>query len=97
MTVPIARDQVAGLLVRYPRVSDAEVRLILDFLRTGRHLDVGLLCGDDALQPQLDSFMDDHGKHLRVSVVEGAAVIATIAGLLVACWFVWEAVKPGFV
>ena len=80
----LTREQVADLLSRYPRVSDAEARLILRFLRSGRHLDVGMLTGDEQLKPQLDLFM-----------AETAAVVATIAGFLVACWLVWEAIKPG--
>lgn len=91
----LTREQAADLLSRYPRVSDAEAKLILRFLRTGRHLDVGMLTGDEALKPQLDRFMDDHGKHLRVSAGETAAVVAAIAGFLVACWLVWEVIKPG--
>jgi hypothetical protein len=91
----LTREQVADLLCRYPRVSDAEARLILRFLRSGRHLDVGMLTGDEALKPQLDLFMDDHGRHLRVGAGETAAVVASIAGFLVACLLVWEAIKPG--
>ena len=94
-TRPLTREQAADLLFRYPRVSEAEARLILGFLRNGRHLDVGMVTGDERLRPQLDSFMDDHGKHLRVGFGEATAVIAAIAGFLLACWFVWETVKPG--
>lgn len=90
----LTRAQAADLLFRYPHVSDAEAKLILCFLRTGRHLDVGMLTGDEALKPQLDRFMDDHGKHLRVSAGETAALAAAIAGFLVACWLVWEVIKP---
>jgi hypothetical protein len=89
------REQVTDLLCRYPKVSDAEARLIVRFLRTGRHLDVGMLTGDEALKPQLERFMDEHGKHLRVGASETAAVVATIAGLLLACWIIWETIKPG--
>ena len=91
----LTREQAGDLLLRYPRVSDAEARLILGFLRHGRHLDVGMLTADETLKPQLDSFMRDHGKHLRVSFGEGSAVVAAIAGFLILCWLVWEVVKPG--
>jgi hypothetical protein len=88
------RQDIAELVRRYPHVSDAEARQIVTFLRTGRHLDVGMLAGDDTLKPQLDRFMTDHAKDLRVGFWEGSAVIATIAGFLGLCWLVWEAVKP---
>ena len=88
------RCQAAELVRRYPSVSDDEVELILHFLRRGRHLDVGMVTGDESLRPQLDLFMADHGKELRVSLVEGSAAVAAIAGFLLVCWLIWEAVKP---
>lgn len=91
----LTRQQAADLLSRYPHVSDAEAKRILAFLRTGRHLDVGMLTADEQLKPRLDSFMHDHRKHLRVGIGEGAAVVAAIAGFLVICWLIWEALRPG--
>ncbi|HEX6071414.1 MAG TPA: hypothetical protein VFY95_00190 [Sphingomicrobium sp.] len=85
------REQVAGLLARYPNVSTQDSRTILDFLRTGRHLDVGLLTANDKLKPNLDAFMRDHQAHFRVKIGEGAAVIAGIAALLAILWLIWEA------
>ena len=90
----LTRGQAADLLERYPRVSDAEARLIVDFLRKGRHLDVCIITADEALKPQLDSFMADHSKHFRIGLGEGSAVVAAIAAFLTVCWLVWEAVKP---
>ncbi len=89
-----ARLEIADLVRRYPQVSDPEAKRILRFLRTGRHLDVGMLTADETLKPQLDRFMADHAKDLRVGFWEGTAVIAAIAGFLVLCWLVWEAVRP---
>jgi len=89
------RQQAADLISRYPHVSQSEAKLIVDFLRTGRHLDVGMLTADDRLKPQLDSFMHDHRRDLRVGFGEGAAVVGGIAAFLLACWLAWEAVKPG--
>jgi hypothetical protein len=90
----LTRDQAADLLQRYPHVSDAEVKLILTFLRKGRHLDVGMITGDDALKPQLDRFMADHAKHFRLGFFEGTRVVAAMAAFLGLCWLVWETVKP---
>lgn len=91
----LTRDGAADLLTRYPQVSDIEAKAILAFLRKGRHLDVGMLTADEQLKPYLDRFMEDHGKHLRVSVGEATAVIVAIAGLFLALGLVWEAIKPG--
>lgn len=90
----LTREEVSDLLQRYPRISDAETKSILTFLRKGRHLDVGILTADEALKSQLDSFAADHAKHLNVGVGEASAVVAAIAGFLALCWLVWEAVKP---
>jgi hypothetical protein len=95
--IRLTPEEVADLLSRYPHVSASEAKLILTFLRSGRHLDVGMLTADDGLKPQLDSFMADHARHFRVGFGEGAAVVAGIAALLALCWLVWEAIKPGAV
>lgn len=89
----LSRDEVADLLSRYPRVSDAEAKLILAFLRKGRHLDVGMLTGDVAMKPHLDRFMADNGKHFRVGLFEGTAVVAAIIGFLVSFWLIWEVAR----
>ena len=90
----LTREQAADLISRYPHVSDAEAKLILTFLRKGRHIDVGILTADDELRPQLDSFMADHANHFRVGFFEGSAVVAAIAAFLAVCWLIWEALKP---
>ena len=90
----LSREQAADLITRYPHVSEREARLILAFLRKGRHLDVGIITADEALKLQLDRFMADHSKHFRIGFGEGSAVVAAIAAFLAVCWLVWEAVKP---
>jgi hypothetical protein len=90
----LTREQASGLIARYPHVTDAEAKLILTFLRKGKHLDLGILSADESLKPQLDSFTADHAKHLRVGVGEASALVAAIAGFLALCWLLWEAVKP---
>ena len=90
----LARDEVADLLERYPHVSDIDAKRILTFLRKGRHLDVGIVMGDESLKPHLDRFTADHSKHLRVGIGEGTAVVVAIVGFLTACWLAWEAIKP---
>jgi hypothetical protein len=90
----LTREQASDLIARYPHVTDAETKLILTFLRKGRHLDLGILSADESLKPQLESFTADHAKHLRVGIGEASALVAAIAGFLALCWLVWEAVKP---
>ena len=95
--IRLNRQEAAGLLSRYPHVSEAETELILTFLRTGRRLDVGMVTADEKLKARLGHFMNDHGKRLRIGFGEGAVVVSAIVGFLVLCWLVWEALKPGAV
>jgi hypothetical protein len=85
------RERVSDLLSRYPRVSSEEAGEILTFLRTGRHLDVGLLTSNVALKPKLDAFMEDHKSHFRVKWGEGTLVVAGIAAFIAILWLVLEA------
>ena len=93
-TIRLSREQAADLLFRYPHVSDSEAKLILGFLRNGRHLDVGILTADEKLKPQLDSFMADHAKHFRIGFLEASAVVAAITGFLLFCLIIFEAMTP---
>ncbi len=85
------RERVADLLSRYPKVTADESAEILTFLRTGRHLDVGLLTSNEKLQPQLDAFMEQHKSHFRVKWGETMLVVAGIVALIAIFWLIWEA------
>jgi hypothetical protein len=92
-----SREQVAELLARYPKVSKNENREILEFMKTGRHLDIGLLTSNEKLRPNLDAFMEAHKKHFRVGFGEATAVVAMIVAFLLAAWLFWELVGPSAV
>jgi hypothetical protein len=81
-----SRERVSRLLFHYPRVSDQQSREILDFLRSARHLDLGLLTTNEQIRPQLDAFMADHKRHFRLKWTEGLAVVGGIALLLATLW-----------
>jgi hypothetical protein len=89
--IRVDRERATDLLERYPRVSREEIREIITFLRTGRHLDVGLLTSNDRLRPNLDAFMHDHKAHFRVKWGEAVAVLAGMIALLAIFWLIWEA------
>jgi hypothetical protein len=84
-------ERVADLVSRYPGVTEDEAQEIVTFMRTGRHLNVGLLTADDAIRRKLDAFMHDHKADFRVKWWESAAVTGGIAAALIAFWLVWEA------
>jgi hypothetical protein len=89
-SMTVGRERISGLLSRYPELSEQETREILDFLRTGRHLDVGLLTSDEALRPKLDAFMEEHKSHFRLGFGEGTLVTGAIVALIVLLWIAWE-------
>lgn len=84
------RERISELVYRYPRVSADEAKEILTFLRTGKHLDVGMLTSNDRLRPQLAAFMEDHKKEFGVKWSEAAALVSAIVALLFGLWFVRE-------
>jgi len=84
------RERVSDLLSRYPKVTGDESAEILTFLKTGRHLDVGLLTADEQLKPNLDAFMEDHKYHFQVKWGETALVVAGIAAVIAILWLLWE-------
>ena len=86
----MTRDHAAALLTRYPRVSKDESRALLIFLKTARHLDVGLLSCDEMIRPRLDAFIADHKKQLGVTVAEASWMIGLIGAFLIVCWLLWE-------
>jgi hypothetical protein len=88
------RERVAALLARYPKVSKNENREILEFMKNGRHIEIGLLTSDEKLQPNLDAFMENHKRDFRVSFGEVAAVASMIAAFLLAAWLFWELIAP---
>jgi hypothetical protein len=89
-----SRQQTAELLGRYPDISEAERAEIVSFMRTGRHIDIGLLTSNDALRPKIDAFMADHKKDMRLGSSEIVTVVAAVVAFLALCWLVWEAIAP---
>jgi len=85
------RDRVAGLISRYPQVSEKDRKEILEFLKEARHLEIGLLTSNDNVRPQLDAFMEDHKRHFRLGVLDLVRLLALIGAIVMVCWLVWEA------
>ena len=85
------RDRVAGLISRYPHVSEKDRKEILEFLKEARHLEIGLLTSNDNVRPQLDAFMEDHKRHFRLGVLDLVRLLALIGAIVMVCWLVWKA------
>ena len=91
------RHRTAELVARYPDLSKEETAQVVDFLRNGSSLDIGLLTSQVELRPQLDAFMAEHKKKLQLGIGEATAAVAGIIAFLALCWLVWEAFAPGAV
>jgi hypothetical protein len=89
-----SRDRIAEIIARYPRLSEPEVRQVIDFLKNARHLEIGLLTANQKLRPKLDAFMQEHKGQFGVSLWEATAAIGAIAAFVMACWLFWEAARP---
>ena len=85
------RERIAGLLWDYPRIGSRETGEILAYLKSARHLDVGLLSSDSRIGAKLERFMKEHKSHFQLSVGEAVAAIAVIVGILSIAWLIWEA------
>jgi hypothetical protein len=85
------RERIASLLGEYPNVTSDEAQDILAYLKTARHLDLGLLSSDERVAAKLDRFMDAHRSHFQLRTGEVITVVAVIVGLLAIAWLVWEA------
>lgn len=87
----VHRERASELMARYPKVSEDEAREILQFVRTGRHLDTGLLSSDDRMRRKLESVMKYQDADPRVNWREGAAVAGGLVVLLITAWLIWAA------
>ena len=87
----IDHERATDLLARYPDVTNREAREILNFLRDGRYLDVGLLTSNSRLKPNLDAFLKDHWVHFHVKPGQGEAVVGITVLLLFVAWAIWAA------
>jgi len=90
----VSRQHIADMLARYPNLSTAEVAEIVDFLRHGRQLEIGLLTCNQAIRPQLDAFMAEHRRKLSLDAIETAGLVVGLMALLAGCWLLWEMFGP---
>ena len=89
--IRVDRERIAGLLEAYPRIDAGEAAEIVAYLKSARHLDIGLLSSDGRIRSKLDRFTEDHKAHFRLSVGEVVLVLAGMIGVLCLAWLVWEA------
>ena len=92
-TVRLDRARVSSLLARYPHLGAREKNEILTFLKTGRHIEIGLLMADKKMQPSLDRFMADHDEHFPPRLHPGVAIAFAVALTVALLGFIEVAVS----
>ena len=80
------RERVTDALLRYPSISSIEVEQVVRFLKTGRHLDIGLLTSDERVRRNLDRFMEEHQDRFRLKWHEAGTVTILFILLLTGLW-----------
>jgi hypothetical protein len=88
------RDRAAKLIARYPKLSRHEVREVVQFVRTGRHVDLGVLAANEQIRPKFDAFMADHKRQFRLTFEEVAGVLVLFLAFFLVCWMMWEMLGP---
>lgn len=79
--------KIVALLERYPDVSAEEERVIEQFCRKGRFLEIGHLKASPIHGPKLRQFFDDHPRIGRPDLVGVLLLIAiTIVPILLLAW-----------
>lgn len=93
-TRPLDDDRmvrIEALLRRYPGLTDEEMHELLQFVRKGPALEIGLISGKDELKPQLDRFRADHAQDLSIGGREIAIIAALVIVVVVAVILLWDA------
>ena len=78
-------DRLADLFRRYPHVGEAERAELLDFLKNGRQLDIGLASAREGVAARMVQFRKDHRRDFRLKphqMLGFAALILTPLALL---------------
>jgi hypothetical protein len=85
------RARVAGLLDRHPNLSPQETAEVLDFLKNGSMIDIGMLRGDPAFKPKIERIRAEHSTHFRLGTGRSLLVALAIAApFLLLCWLILD-------
>ena len=85
------RNHIAGLLARHPDLAAAETAEILDFLKTGSMIDIGMLRGDPAFRPKIEQIRAENSAHFRLGAGRSLLIALGIAlPFLLLCWLILD-------
>lgn len=78
------RDEAAGLIRRYPNLSETELARLINLYREFSALDTALTLSDHELAPNLDRFSADHRSKIRTPFRQYAALILYLVLTIIA-------------
>lgn len=83
------RTRIAGLLDHHPNLSPDETAEILDFLRSGSMIDIGMLRGDPAYRAKIESVKADNQRDFRLGARRSILIgLAIAVPFLLLCWLI---------
>jgi hypothetical protein len=69
------REEAAGLIRRYPNLSEVELARLINLYRGFSALDMALIISNEELAPSLDRFTGDHRSKIRTPFRHYAALV----------------------
>lgn len=83
------RTRIAGLLDHHPHLNPEESAEILDFLKTGSMIDIGMLRGDPAYRAKIEAMKAANQDAFRVGPLRSILVALAVAlPFLLLCWLI---------
>lgn len=83
------RARIAGLLNHHPHLSPEETAEILDFLKTGSMIDVGMLRGDPDYRGKIDAVKAENQSSFRLGMGRSILIgLAITLPFLAICWLI---------
>ena len=83
------RNRIAGLLDHHPNLNPEETAEILDFLKTGSMIDIGMLRGDPAYRAKIDAVKAANHQSFRLGMSRSILIgLAITVPFLLLCWMI---------
>ncbi|HEY0623144.1 hypothetical protein [Sphingomonas sp.] len=83
------RTRIAGLLNHHPNLSPEESAEILDFLKTGSMIDIGMLRGDPAYRAKIEAVKAADHRAFKLGPVRSILIgLAITVPFVLLCWLI---------
>lgn len=83
------RTHIAGLLDHHPNLSPEESAEVLNFLKTGSMIDIGMLRGDPAYRAKIEAVRTANHREFRLGPLRSILIgLAIVVPFLLLCWLI---------